>query len=85
VLSISNRTAATARILIIGGPPFDEDILMWWNFVGRSHEEIVAFRDAWQRESERFGDVLGYSGRIGRLPAPELPTLRLRPRRNQGR
>jgi hypothetical protein len=23
---------------------------MWWNFVGRSHEEIVAYRDQWQSE-----------------------------------
>ncbi len=85
VLTLANPTAESARVLVLGGAPFDEDILMWWNFIGRSHEEIVAFRDAWQQESERFGRVLGYSGRIRRLPAPELPSLRLRPRRNHGR
>jgi len=43
--------AEPARILLIGGEPLDEKILMWWNFVGRSHEEIVAYRAEWQRES----------------------------------
>ena len=32
------------RVLLLGGPPFGEAIVMWWNFVGRSHEEIVGFR-----------------------------------------
>jgi redox-sensitive bicupin YhaK (pirin superfamily) len=41
----------SVRLLLIGGAPLDEQILMWWNFVGRSHEEIIAYRDAWQRES----------------------------------
>jgi redox-sensitive bicupin YhaK (pirin superfamily) len=40
-----------ARLLLIGGEPFGEELLMWWNFVGRSHDEIVAFRAAWQAES----------------------------------
>jgi redox-sensitive bicupin YhaK (pirin superfamily) len=82
-LALANRTAGTARVIILGGQPFAEEILMWWNFVGRSHEEIVAFRDAWQRESGQFGAVEGYRGRVDRLPAPELPGLRLRPRRNR--
>ncbi|WKN49155.1 pirin family protein [Nocardioides sp. Arc9.136] len=39
---------APARLLLLGGAPFGEAIVMWWNFVGRSHEEVVAFREAWQ-------------------------------------
>jgi redox-sensitive bicupin YhaK (pirin superfamily) len=39
-----------ARVLLLGGPPFGEEIVMWWNFVGRSHEEVVAFREEWQRQ-----------------------------------
>ncbi len=39
----SRSTAVTdARVLLLGGPPFGEAIVMWWNFVGRSHEEVVA-------------------------------------------
>ncbi len=53
---------------------------MWWNFVGRSHEDIVAAREAWEAGSDRFGAVRGYTGETQRLPAPPLPNARLRPR-----
>jgi len=73
------------RLLLIGGEPLGESIVMWWNFIGRSHEEIVAFRNDWQadvvggqNEEGRFGTVRGYDGRP--LPAPELPNVRLRAR-----
>ena len=53
---------------------------MWWNFVGRSHEEIAAFRQAWEDELDQFGRVQGYAGTPRRLPAPALPNARLKPR-----
>lgn len=81
-LAITNGTDESARIIVLGGVPFGEEIVMWWNFVGRSHEEIVAFRDAWQDESEQFGCVEGYVGTPARLPAPTLPNAQIRPRRN---
>ncbi|MDD7937834.1 pirin family protein [Actinomycetospora lutea] len=86
-LEIANG-AGPARLVLLGGPPFGEQIVMWWNFVGRSHDEIVAFRAAWEAGSERFGGVEGYVGRDGRtgadtrLPAPTLPQATLRPRGN---
>ena len=40
---------------------------MWWNFVARSTEEIVAAREDWVA-GRRFGEVRAYSG--PRLPAP---------------
>jgi redox-sensitive bicupin YhaK (pirin superfamily) len=73
------------RLLLIGGVPLGESIVMWWNFIGRSHEEIVAFREEWQTDviaggngTGRFGSVAGYPGRP--LPAPELPNVRVRSR-----
>jgi hypothetical protein len=36
-----------ARLLLLGGEPFAEEIVMWWNFIGRSHDDIVTFRDDW--------------------------------------
>ncbi|MFP5316650.1 MAG: pirin-like C-terminal cupin domain-containing protein, partial [Actinomycetes bacterium] len=69
-----------ARMLLIGGAPFGEDIIMWWNFVGRTHEEIVEAREAWQAHSDRFGEVRGYTGAVQHLPAPALPHSRLKPR-----
>jgi redox-sensitive bicupin YhaK (pirin superfamily) len=83
------------RALLIGGEPLNEQIVMWWNFVGRDHDEIVAFREQWQTEvigrggvdrlraDGRFGTLEGYdAGADGQsaLPAPELPNVRLRPR-----
>jgi quercetin 2,3-dioxygenase len=79
-VELANLTADPARILLLGGAPFEEDIIMWWNFVGRSHEEIAAFRESWQRESDQFGRVEGYRGTPRRLPAPPLPAARLKPR-----
>lgn len=55
---------------------------MWWNFVARSHEEIAAFRDAWQTGSDQFGEVEGYEGVTRRIPAPTLPRVRIKPRGN---
>ncbi len=78
-LVLANRGAQPARVLVLGGPPFGEQLIMWWNFVGRTHDEIVRYRQMWQDEDARFGEVPGYPGR--RLPAPALPNGQLRPRR----
>jgi redox-sensitive bicupin YhaK (pirin superfamily) len=65
-----------ARVLLVGGTPFDEPILMWWNFVARTPEEIREAREDWESH-KRFGEVPAYQG--PRLPAPEV--LRLAERR----
>ena len=72
-----------ARLLVLGGRPFGEAIVMWWNFIGRTHEEIVGFREEWQLQVEddevgRFGCV---DGDLDRIPAPEMPNVRLKLRR----
>jgi quercetin 2,3-dioxygenase len=82
------------RLLLLGGPPFGERIIMWWNFVGRTHDEIVGFREEWQAQvtggatevvpdaqqmaDGRFGIVLGNHQRP--IPAPPMPQATLRPR-----
>lgn len=65
-------SAAGGRILLIGGPPFPEKILMWWNFVARTPEEITAAREDWEHR-RRFADVKAYRG--PRLDAPPLSPL----------
>ncbi|WP_131105807.1 pirin family protein [Ornithinimicrobium sufpigmenti] len=72
-----------ARVILIGGTPFEEQIVMWWNFIGRSHEEVVQARERWNAErgqdpDGRFG-AFDYPGGEW-LPAPTLPRVRLRPR-----
>lgn len=76
---------APVRALLLGGTPYDEQIVMWWNFIGRSHEEVAELRAEWQARSERFGEVEGYAGRLDWLPAPALPGGTLRPRGRSGR
>jgi redox-sensitive bicupin YhaK (pirin superfamily) len=65
---ISARTRASARLLLLGGVPFPEKVLMWWNFVARDAGEMARARDEW--ESGRFGAVRGYRGE--RIAAPPL-------------
>ena len=64
--------------MLIGGEPFAEELVMWWNFVGRSHEDVVAARTEWEAGAARFGVVPGFDG--PRLSAPAMPSVRLRPR-----
>lgn len=59
--------AEPTRAVLLGGRPLDEQIVMWWNFVGRSREEISAAYDAWQQQDERFGRV---RSALPRIPAP---------------
>jgi len=73
--------ASDTTLFLLGGEPFEDDIVMWWNFVGRSHEEIVAARDAWEADSPRFGHVVDHGSE--RIPAPPLPGVRLTRRRRR--
>ncbi|MGC4949351.1 pirin family protein [Streptomyces sp. DT224] len=82
-LTLTNETDAPARTVLLGGTPFEEQIVMWWNFIGRSHEDIAEARTAWQNASDRFGSVAAYDG--DRLPAPALPNATLAPRTNPTR
>jgi len=76
-------SASGAHLALIGGEPFGEELVMWWNFVGRTHEEIVAARAAWEsRDTERFPDIAGHTPQQ-RIPAPPMPPLNLKPRRRR--
>jgi len=56
---------------------------MWWNFVGRSHEEIASYREEWQRQiSDRSDGRFGVVDHpLPPIPAPSLPHVRLKERR----
>ena len=107
------------RVMLIGGVPLNEDIVMWWNFVGRSHDEIALWRQRYQSEMgfepapdnaplaglPSDGPIAGptldtligttYDDDVtfpqygqfppnqpAPLPAPELPTVPMKPRKN---
>ncbi|HEX4982499.1 MAG TPA: pirin family protein [Ilumatobacteraceae bacterium] len=57
---------ATARALLIGGIPLDEPLLMWWNFVARTRDEISDAYEDWNAATERFGTV---DSRLARIPS----------------
>jgi len=61
---------------VVGGVPFGERLLMWWNFVARSGTEITQAREDWV--AGRFGEIRGYPGNP--LPAPLLPDVLLKAR-----
>ena len=63
------HSAPGTRLMLLGGPPFQETILIWWNFVARTRDEIAAAREDWQA-GRRFGHVAAYAG--ARLDAPPL-------------
>jgi redox-sensitive bicupin YhaK (pirin superfamily) len=70
------RTDDAARALLIGGLPFEAPILMWWNFVARSRDEVDAAQLEWNERGPRFGDT---GSPMERIPAP-IPPWRPDPR-----
>jgi redox-sensitive bicupin YhaK (pirin superfamily) len=64
------ETDGAARVLLLGGLPFPERVLMWWNFVARTREEISDARRQWSAADERFGEVRSKLGRIDVGPPP---------------
>jgi redox-sensitive bicupin YhaK (pirin superfamily) len=59
-----------ARVLLIGGVPFEEPVLMWWNFVARTRAEIIDAHAGWTAADDRFGQVASALPRIDVGPPP---------------
>jgi quercetin 2,3-dioxygenase len=76
--SVSLRATEAARVLLIGGTPFGEEILVWWNFVARTPEEMAAATRDWNA-GRHFGPVHGSPAPP--LIAPDVAGLNLRPHR----
>jgi redox-sensitive bicupin YhaK (pirin superfamily) len=72
------------RAILLGGVPFEEPIVMWWNFIARSHDEIEQMRRDWQSDVIDGGDPAGRFGHVDfdgpAIPAPEMPRVTLRAR-----
>jgi redox-sensitive bicupin YhaK (pirin superfamily) len=62
--------AEACRLLVIGGTPFEEPLVMWWNFVARTHEEVDEAHQAWAAAEGRFGTVASPLARIEVGPPP---------------
>ncbi len=61
---------APARALLLGGVPFPEPVLMWWNFVARTRDEVSEARRQWSDADDRFGSVRSSLERIEVGPPP---------------
>lgn len=68
---LSIEIHAGSRILMLGGEPFESPILLWWNLVGRTQEELKIAREQWINQDPRFGSIPDYEG--PRLEAPAFP------------
>lgn len=79
--SVTVTSEGGALLFLLGGEPFEQDLVMWWNFAARSHEEIAQAREDWEAGSDRFGHVVGHGDE--RIPAPPIPPVRLMPRRRR--
>lgn len=62
----------TSRVLLLGGEPFDDPLVMWWNFVARDRSEISAAVAEWRDRGARFG---GVDSRLARIPSPVPPWM----------
>lgn len=71
------RGDGASEFVLLGGEPFEEKLVMWWNFVARTGEEIARAREDWMG-GDRFGTVSGYDG--APIPAPTMPATPLKPR-----
>jgi hypothetical protein len=64
------RATGDGRALLLGGAPFESEVLMWWNFVARSRDEVDAAAGEWNEGSDRFGEV---PSDLERIPSPVPP------------
>ena len=82
------RCGAPARLMLIGGEPFKEEILLWWNFVARTQEEMRQSdrgleRGALLRRSQR--QPLATPGRPGSCWSEPEGSAQMNPIANTGR
>lgn len=66
-LSLSAKQ--NTHCILIGGTPFEEEVLIWWNFVARTKKEITQATEDWQNH-KFFGEVQGYTGERLDIPLP---------------
>jgi quercetin 2,3-dioxygenase len=69
--AVTLHTSGAGRALLIGGVPLDDEIIIWWNFVGHDRAAIEQAQRDWEQRTARFGDIPDAVGR--RLEPPPIP------------
>lgn len=67
---VTIATTGPARLVLLGGAPFDEPLILAWNWVVRTADEALAVRERWER-GEGYGDLSVFGDRP-RIPAPSV-------------
>ena len=75
------RCSAAAQVLLLGGQPFGEPMIVWWNFVARTQGEIDQAVADWNAGHQRFGTVRAGSTAQPLVP-PSLEGVQLRASRD---
>ncbi len=71
--SITLECEPDSRLIVIGGEPMDEAIIIWWNFVARTTEEVHEAREQWEAQLRGDSSVLEQA-RFGAPVASALPS-----------
>ncbi len=82
VPSAEVATVTGGQLLLLGGTPWEEEFILFWRLLAGCHEEIVELRRTWVEGTGAFTSIPGVDGRA---QAPEIPPVRLRPRRGSAR
>lgn len=69
-LALSVPPSESTRVLLLGGAPFEEQILMFWNYVARTRDEVTVAHRSWESDDGRFGEVASL---LPRIPSPRPP------------
>ena len=72
--SVNIECSPDSRLLIIGGEPMDEAILLWWNFVARTTEEMQEAQAQWEAEAATDAETIG--GKPRRFGPPVASALK---------
>jgi redox-sensitive bicupin YhaK (pirin superfamily) len=59
-----------AVAMLLGGIPFTDELVMWWNYVARSRREVIDAHAEWTAGAERFGTVASELAPIHVDPPP---------------
>jgi len=71
--SVRVETSGPAVALLLGGEPFPDPLVMWWNYVARTRDEVASAHTEWTARAERFGTVRSSLPAVDVGPPPWAP------------